>query len=416
MTNTINTVKDAVGILTKLAAGTLVDNLQFCKSIGKADESDYDGKNGYKAGDTVYVSIPAIYTPTTSFDITSSIQDVLEQKRALTLDIVSSIGVELNSQELAYAITSGKGVGSVYDRVIKPASEATAQYVENTMLTRAVIGTTNAVGTAGSTPFDTSTMTNAGARMSEFVCPADNNRFALLSPSAQALAINARKGFPNSSEAISKQYKYGYMGDADGFHYMSNNLLPRLTRGTANPTMTVTTTSVNGATTLALTGTGTETLTAGQVISIANVNAVHPQTKADLGFNKQFTIASLATASGGAYTVTLSGDPIYLTTSQQNVTRFPTSGDEVTIGGATGGTLSTTYTENLCYHRDAFRMVSVPLMIPTAVGFGEQYTYKGITVAIVQSYEPLKRRIITRVDFLGGFCAPRGQWACRVTS
>lgn len=415
MPNTINTIKSNTVVLAKLAAGTVVDQMQFCKSISQADPSDYKGKNGYSAGDTINISVPALYTMGTSFDLTSSLQDMLEQKVALALDIVGSVGVELNSQELASSIN----IGSVYDRVIKPAAQAIAQGVEQTCLNRAALQVGNIVGTAGSTVFDTATMLSANQKITEFLAPQDENRYALLNPAAQASAINARKGFPNPAGNLTSQYKYGVMGQADGMNYMSNNLLAPLTRGTANPTMTVTTTSVAGATTIALTGSGTETLIAGQTFTVANVNAVHPQTKADLGYLKQFVISANNTASGGAYTgVALGGEPIYTSTSGslQNVTRFPTSGDVVTLGAGTGGTLSTTYRENLCYHKDAFRMVSVPLILPINEQISEQYTWKGVTVAIVQSFDVLKRRMITRVDFLGAFCAPRPNWACRVTS
>lgn len=413
MANTLNTVKLNAGIMAKLAAGTLVDNLQFCKAIDQADESDYMGKNGYSAGDTIYVSKPALFTAGSNFDMTSNLQDILEQKVSLVLDIVSTVGVVLDSQELASTIN----IKTLYNRVIKPAVQGIAQDVEKTCLTRAMNNVGNVVGTAGATVFDTATMLSANQKLSEFLAPADDNRYALLNPAAQASAINARKGFPNPSSELAKQYKQGVMGSADGMNYLSNNLLPRLTRGTANPTMTVTTTSIAGDTTIALTGSGSETLTAGQTFTVANVDAVHPQTKADLGYLKQFVVSAANTASGGTYTaVALGGEPIYLTTSRQNVTRFPTASDVVTLGAGTGGTLSVTYPENLCFHKDAFRMVSVPLIMPEAVEVAVQETYKGISVAIIRAFDVVKRRMITRVDFLGGFCASRPEWACRVTS
>lgn len=414
-TNTFNTIKSNGGVIAKLAAGTLVDNLQFAKSIAKADETDYNGKNGYSAGDTIYVSQPAVYLPTAAFDQTSTIQSVLEQKKALVLDIISSVAVDIDSQELASTVN----IKSIYNRVVKPAVQGIAQDVEKTMLSRAVVVTSNIVGTAGATVFDPDTMMSAGQKLDEFLASQmGDDRFALLSPAAKRSAVNARKGFPNATDAIAKQYKSGAMGQADGFTYLSNNLMPRLTTGTATGAHTVTTTSVAGATTIALTGTGSQTLTAGQTFTVAGCNAVHPQTKADLGYLKQFVITALNTASSGAYTAVALADPIYTATSGslQNITRFPTASDVVTLGAGTGNTLSTTTTQNLVFHKDAYRMVSVPLVMPDAVELAVQETYEGITVAIVRAFDVLKRRMITRIDFLGGFCAPRAEWACRITS
>jgi uncharacterized protein YaiE (UPF0345 family) len=403
-------VMKSVGVIAKLAAGTLVDNLVACRLMEKADKSDYDGKNGYKAGDTIQINVPALYTPGTSFDITSSIQAIQETRIPLVLDIIQTVGVDVDSRELAYQI----GMESLYNRVIKPAVEGIAQGVENICLTRACSGVANIVGTAGSTTFDTATVLAAGQKMTEFLAPR-KDRSILLNPGSEASAVNARKGFVNQATQVGKQYISGAMGSADGFDYYSNNLLPRFTSGTATGAHTVTTTSVAGATTLAITGTGTQTLTAGQTFTVAGCNAVHPQTKVDLGYLKQFVITANATAAAGAYTVTI-GEPIYTATSGslQNITRFPTASDVITLGAGTGNTLSTIYPQNLAFHKQAFRMVSVPLVMPEAVEMSAQETYEGVTVAVVRAFDVRLRSMITRIDFLGGFAVTRPMWACRI--
>lgn len=411
MPNNINTVKSNAAIIAKLAAGMLVDNLQFAKSISKADASDYAGKNGYSAGDTVSISKPARFIPGSSLDITSSIQDIVEEKVPLTLDVISTVGVQLDSQELASSIN----IKSIAERVIRPAVAGIAQDVEKTFLNRAVLSTYNLVGNTGSTVFDTDFMLSASQKQQEFLMPMDGDNWALLSPAARRSAVNARKGLFQKSDEIAKQYKSGYMGESDGYEYLSNNLMPRITHGTATGAITVTTTSVNGASTIALTGTSTQTLVAGQVFTIAGVNAVHPQTKQDLGYAQQFVITANNTASGGAYTGVAISPTIYDATtgkSLQNVTALPASGAVVTLVG----TASTAYTQSLAFHTDAYRMVSVPLILPEAVEFAVQETYKGVTVAIVRAFDVIKRRMITRIDFLGGFAAVRPEWACRLGS
>ncbi len=414
MTNNINTIKSNGAIIAKLAAKMLVDNLQFCKTIGQADASDYNGKNGYSAGDTIYISKPARFVPTNSFDITSSIQAIVEEKVPLTLDILSTVPVALDSQELASTIN----IKSIAERIVKPAVAAIAQDVEKTMLSRAATATYNYGGTAGSTVFDTTTMLAASTRMQEFLAPQDGEEYALLNPAARGSAVIARKGLFQSSSEIASQYKSGYMGQADGFEYMSNNLLPRFTTGTqTNSAFTLTTTSVNGATTVALTGGSGATLKAGQVFTISSVNAVHPQTKADLGFLQEFVVTADNTAVSTAYTGVAISPTIYdaaTGASLQNVTALPQSGATITLVGST--VASTTYGQNLCYHKDAFRMVSVPLILPDAVELAVQETYKGVSVAVVRAFDILKRRMITRIDFLGGFVAVRPEWAYRITS
>lgn len=401
-----------LGVIAKLAAGTLVDNLQFCRTIDKADKNDFNGKNGYKAGDTIQINVPALYTPGTNMDVTSSIQAINELRVPLVLDIIQTVATDIDSRELAYNI----GVESLYDRVVKPAMQGIAQGVEQICLQRSMLATYNIVGSAGSTAFDTSTILAAGARMKTFLSP-NKDRSVLLTPEAEAAAVNSRKGFVNAPSEISKQYIEGSMGKADGFDYYSNALLPNLVTGTATGAHTVTTTvSTQGQATINITGTGTQTLTAGMTFTVAGVNAVHPQTKVDLGFLQQFVITATATASGGAYTSVQISPAMYTTGSLQNITAFPASSAVVTLGAGVGNVASTAYRQNIAYHKSAYRMVSVPLVMPDAVEMAKQETFEGVTVAIVQAFDVRTRAMILRMDFLGGFCAPRPQWACRITA
>lgn len=415
MTNTaLNTVKLNAGILAKAAAGVLVDNLQFAKSIGKADPADYKGKNGYSAGDTIYISKPARPEVGDSFDITSTIGSLAEEKVALPLDITKVASFDLDSAELASSVN----LQGVFDRFISPYSAGIAQEVEKTLLERATINTYNTVGTPSATVFNTTTMLSAGVKIDEFLAPMDGERYALLSPAAQASALDSRKSFVQASDELAKQYKNGLMGKADGFTYMSNNLVSRLAYGADVTGIAVEASVVaisNGMATLGVDGvTSAATITKGSTFTIAGVNAVHPQTKVDLGYLQQFVVtADVTETSGNSVTLAISPAIYYTTTdSRQNVSAAPVDEAAITFYGSA----STTYTYSMVYHKDAYRMVSVPLVLPKAAEIAEQYTYKGMTVAIVQSWDVLKRRMITRIDFLGGFAPVRPEWSCKITS
>lgn len=416
MANTnINTVKNNAGIIAKMMAGELVDNLQFCKSIGKADASDYKGKNGYSAGDTIYINKPARpEVSTAGFDITSTIGSLAEEKVAMPLDITATCSFDLDSQELASTVN----LESVYERFVKPYAHGMAQTIEQTYLNKAITNTANFVGTPGSTSFSTALMLSAGVKQQEFLAPQDGENYALLSPRAQASALDNRKSFVQASDELAKQYKRGLMGTADGFTYLSNNLLPRITNGADVSGFAVeasVVTIANGMATLGIDGVTTgATIPAGTVFSIAGVNAVHPQTKVDLGYEQQFVVTAAVTeVSGNSVTLAISPAIYYTTTdSRQNVSAAPVDEAALTIYN---GSASTTYTNNLVYHKDAFRMVSVPLVLPEKAEYAAQYTYKGITVAIIRDFDILKRRMITRLDFLGGFAPVRPEWATRIT-
>ena len=293
MANAINNMKDAPGVIAKLAAKMLADKVVFCKSIDKEDSSNFDGMNGYNSGDTIQISKPARFTVGTSADVTSAIQDVTEEKVSLPLDIRKVVAVELTSAEIATELA----LKSWAKRVLEPQVSLMAQSIESTVLSRAVDATSNLVGTAGSTVFDTETCLKANQKISEFACPDFDGRFTVLNPAANTSATNARKGLFQSSEDIRSQYRKGYMGTADGFDYLQTNLVPLHTNGNDVTGVNVDGASQTGATLNAQGFTAnTGTVTAGSVFTIAGVNAVHPITKDDQGYLQQFVVTADGTA------------------------------------------------------------------------------------------------------------------------
>ena len=412
MPNSFNTIKNAPGIIAAAAAQTLKDNLKFGGSIDKADASDFEGKNGYKAGDTIYTSVPARYIPQNTFDITSSIQDSVEEKRALTLDIQKTVGMDFDSTELATEV----GLKQIINRFVVPAAESIAQSVEQEMLTRATQATYNSVGTAGSTAFTVADVLAGRVKLNQNLAPTGDRMF-LMNSAAGAAAVDSRKGLFQDSNNIAKQYKDGMIGRADGFDWMENELIYTHTNGvdvtgvalTAQPTTGATTIAVNG-----LTINTTGVVKKGTVFTIAGVNRVHPITKVSLGVPQQFVVTADAN-SDGAGAATLSISPAIYTSASgglQNIAALPTSTAPLTFVGAAGSALA----QSLQYHKNAFKMVSVPLVMPTAVEFAAQETVDGITVQVVRAFDVMQRRMITRLDFLGGLSAVRPEWACRVTA
>lgn len=411
MTNTFSTIKSA-GIIAKAAAAMFEDEPIFCKSISKADESDYNGKNGYGAGDTIYINQPPRYVAGSSFDITSAIQGSVETKVPLVLDVISTIAIDADSLEFASEIE----IKNYFNRAIKPAVSSMVQDVENKMLGKATKAVFNSVGTAGSTIADTDTVLAAKERMSKYLCPKDSDRYLLVDSTSQRKAVNARKGLFNDQTSLASQYKNGAIGKADGFNWIENELLYNHTNGNDVVFEVRTTVATEGQSTLVVEGltANTGTVKAGTSFTIAGRFAVHPITKETYPFLQQFVVTADATADASGY-ATLSVSPAFYTSASgglQNISSFPVDGDVITPVGAA----STSYTQSLAFHKQAFRMVSVPLIMPTKAEFAVQETHKGMTVAIIRDWDQLKRRMITRLDFLGGIVAERPEWACKVTA
>lgn len=413
MANAIQTVKSAGGIIAKMAAGFLDDHIQFVKAIDKADETDWQGKNGYQAGDTVQIAVPAQFTLGTGADVTATIQDVTEQKVALQVNNQYNVPIAFTSAEIA----TDFALKAWAQRVLKPAMITLGNNIERACLLQAVSNTWSEVGTPGATVFDTDTILSAGQKMDEQGCADYGNRFVLLNPAANRSAVNARKGLFQQSEAIAEQYKEGAMGMADGFTFLRNNLLPTLTTGSHSVTgVTASANLTNGSNQVALAGLGNAlTVAVGEVFTIATIFDVHPVTKAQLPTLKQFVVTVGGTSSaGGALTVTVA--PVIYGSAglgQQNVSALTANGQAVSFLGTAA---STNYVQNLAFHKSAFRFVSLPLVQPDGVDFVGQETVNGITVRIVRAYDIKTDKMIMRADVLWGMANVRPNFACRITA
>lgn len=415
MANDILTAKNAPGITSKLSAANIAEKALFCKTISKEDPSTWGKQYESSApGDTIYVKKPAQFLEKTNLDITSDIQDVKDTKVALTLDKVGSVALSMTSLEMAY----DKPIKYWNDEYIEPAMNTLAAGLDKWALEKATRYTSNLVGTAGTTPGAVRTFLQARQRLVENLCPLDTKAYMMINPTTNVETVDARKGLFQKSDAIAKQYEMGYIGTGEGFNYMEGNLLPTFTNG-ADVTGVAVEASVvaisNGMTTLGVDGVATSaTITKGTVFTIAGVYDVHPLTKQTLPTLKQFTVLADA-AENGSNQATLSISPaIYYTATdpRQNVSAAPV--DEtgtLTFFGAA----STAYAQNLGYHKDAFRLATVPLVLPTNEEFASRSTVDGISVSVVRGFDIRTREEIMRFDLLAGLAAVRPEWAVRVT-
>lgn len=415
MADTILTIKSNAKKLAKMAAADLADSVQFLKTARKVEADAFKADaGGHSPGDTISFRRPAKFTVgTTSFDLTSALQDVKETAVDLPLDILGTVGFDLDSQQLAHDVN----IGQVYDRFIRPAVMDIAASVEAQFVQKATQATYNLVGTAGSTTVDLDTVLAGREKASKFLCPKDANRYFLMDSTSMRSAVNANKGLFVFNR---KEFDNGYLGEAGGYSWMENELLYRHTNGSDVTGVAVESSVVapaTGATTLGVDGLTNSTsgiVTKGTVFTIAGVNAVHPQTKVDLGVPMQFVVTASADSNGSGQ-ATLSISPtIYSSASGslQNVSALPADEAAITFVGSA----STTYTQSLMFHKDAFRVASVPLILPVSAEFAEQATEDGVSVAIVRDFDILTRKMITRIDFLGGLCPVRPEWAVRVTN
>jgi hypothetical protein len=396
--------------ITKETLRVIHNNLPFIKNIDKQHDKETEF-GGQKRGASLRIRKPNKYSVRTGW--TLSAQDQAEQ--AVTLTIGSPRGVDMNFTDADLALE----INEFSRRFISPAVKTLASYVDYECFTNAVNATFNQVGTAGSVPSTALVWLQAAQKLNESAAPvADRN--AVISPAAQANTVDGLKALFNSSKEIANQYVTGAMGNALGYDwYMSQNT-PVHTTGSAASGASVliddagATYAVEGNTTVHVDGLdgATDTFTVGDVITVAGVYKVNPETKQSTGSLQQFVVTTAATAASNEVSLTVS--PAMYTSASgglQNISAFPVDGAAVAITGSA----STAYTQNLVFHPEAYTFASANLEMPNDVSFKGQMSSDGINVRILRQYDINSSNYPCRIDIFYGFLAQYPEFGCRVT-
>jgi len=155
--------------------------------------------------------------------------------------------------------------------------------------------------------------------------------------------------------------------------------------------------------------TGTTTFLKGDIITIAGVNRVHPETKVDTGQLQTFVV----TSDSGASATSLAISPAITTTGgKQNVTGSPADNAAISKQGGA----SASHDVSLSYAKDAFTFATADLRMPSGVDFAAREIMDGISMRIVSDYDITTDKFPTRVDVLYGYKAQRPQLATRLAN
>ena len=80
------------------------------------------------------------------------------------------------------------------------------------------------------------------------------------------------------------------------------------------------------------------------------------------------------------------------------------------------GSASTTYRQNLMYHRDAFTFVTADLPLMDDAHKCVRMTKDGISLRVWQVSDIRNDELLLRIDVLYGFKTLRPAWACRISN
>ena len=391
-----------IDMITRKILEILENNLVITRTVNRQYDNSF-AQEGAKIGSTLRIRLPdrALVTDGAALQV----QDDNEQYTTLTVASQKHIGVNFTTAELTMQLDD------FAERVLKPRISQLAASIDADVA-NAYQGIFQSVGTPGTTPGTSLVLLQAQQKLNE-AAAVMSPRYVTVNPAANAALVEGMKGLFNPVSTISKQFKSGLMAEGIlGFEELGmSQSIKQHTTGTRTGSHTITTTvSTQGTTSIAITGTGSQTIKKGDVFTIANVYAVNPQTRESTGSLQQFVATADATASGGAYTVSVS-PAIYTSSSAlATVDSFPQSSAAVTFLGSA----STQYPQNLVYHKDAITFATADLVMPQGVDMASRQVHNGISLRVVRQYDINNDRMPCRVDVLYGYSVIRPQMAVRM--
>ena len=397
MSNTILTPAQ----VTRGALVILHNNLRLSRTINKQYDDQF-AKEGAKIGTTLKVRLPNQYTVSTGASL--SAQDTSEISATLTFATQKHVDTNFTSAELTMSVQDFMA------RIGEPAMSVLASAVDADVA-NSIFDVYNSVGTPGTTPATAKVLLDAHAKLNYLAAP-QSPRFLGVEPGANAALVDGLKGLLNPTGPVSEQFKEGMLAsNILGFRevFMTQSL-PNITTGARATYQTNTPAGItNGATTLAV-DTGTGAMSRGEVFTIAGVFSVNPETKASTGQLLQFTVTTAY--AGGAGNVSIA-PALYKSGARQN---FTASGSDIPDNTAMTflGSASTTYAQNIAYHRDAFTMVTADLVMPEGVHESAREVKDGLSLRYVRQYRIGTDDIPARFDILYGYLAQRAELACRI--
>ena len=405
-----------IDVIAKEALMVLENEIVAAKKVHRGLESEFgNAKNGYQSGATVTIKRPTDFTVRSGAN--ASVQDVIEGSTTITVDQQKGVDFAFSSQELTLNIKD------LSERVIKPAMVQLANTIDAAVMALAS-KVPNWVGSPGQNINSFQDFALAPQRLDEQAVMSDG-RTAILSPADHWGMLGTQTGMYIQG-AANDAYRKGDLGRIGGVDTFMSQNVQSITTGNRSGSilidLSITTATMDYAAVKdtmiqtihmdAFTG-ATDTVKAGEVFTIAGVYAVNPVTKVRLPWLRQFTVMSDATCASNETDVVIYPAMIW-SGAFQNVSVVGVS-DLNNQAVAFLGSASTTYPQNLVFHKNAFALAMVPMVSPPGAVDVARESYNGTSVRMIPFYNGSSDVSTLRLDVLYGVKAIDPRLATRIS-
>lgn len=393
-------------MITREALRVLENNLTFTRCVDRQYDARF-GVEGAKIGTTLNVRKPPRYLGRTGQAL--AVEAAVETQVPVVLNTQFGVDIQFSSQDLALSIDDFS------DRFVKPAIAAIANKIDADGLGQ-FINIFNAVGTPATTPNALLTYLQAGVKLNNSAAPMDGMRYLVLTPLMQATIVDALKGLFQAAADIAEQYRKGLMGESIGFDWYMDQNVNTFTVGPLGGSPAVNGAGQVGASliTNGWTAAAALRLNQGDIFTVANVNAVNPQSRQSTGQLQQFVVTA-PVSSDGSGNATIPVSPAIIPSGAfQTVDSSPANAAALTVLGAANAISP----QGLGFHRDAFTLATADLPLPQGVDMAARLADKqlGISIRLVRAYNITNDQFPCRIEVLYGWATLRPELACRIAA
>jgi hypothetical protein len=395
-----------IDMVTREALRIAHEKSQFIGTVDRQYDDSFS-KTGAKIGSTLRVRKPNQYSRTTGSRV-MDVQDQSEQSGAIVVATQDHVDMRFNSAELSLSIDE------ISKRYIEPAMAVLISGIESDFLAMATKATYNIAGTAGTALTDLDTVGKARAKLNQGLAPKDGNRFIQADSVTMGGMVNGLKGLFQDSNQIKEQYREGMIGRTAMADWYENDRMWSLTNGAdIVGTLAAAAAVTDGGTNITLASMSAAPAV-GAVFTIPGVYQCHPETKASLGVLQQFVVTVASTTANTVSPATV------LTGPRQNICAADGTKLAATYFNSTAlvpvfvGAASTTYIQNLMYHKEAFQFVTADLPLMDDAAKCVRRSQDGLSLRVWQASDIRNDELLMRIDILYGMSALRPEWASRM--
>ncbi len=388
-------------IIAREAVMQLDNNLVMANQVFRGYEEDFGmNVNGYEVGETISVKRPMDFTVRDGAVAVN--QDVVEGKFTLSVNQQKGVDFDFTSRQLTMDINE------LSERVIQPAMIQLANDVDKSLMDL-YKKVSNHVGAYTEIIDSNQDFSKGPERMDEGAVPTAQ-RSAVLAPRDHWGVVGAQTTLLND-RLVGDAYRNGSLGMISGMETFMAQNVPNHTAGAndgagavngGSQEVTYDASKDTNTWSLITDGwTASDELKEGDIITIADVFAVNPVTKERKSYLKQFVVRADATEAVGAMTLSLSPAAITTGAFQTVSVDGDTIPDDAVIN-VVGGGAGDVSPQNLFFHRNAFALAMVPMIMPPGSVDGARETYKGTSARLVPYYDGTNDISNWRFDILYG--------------